>query len=49
MPYYDSCAGEEIAASFGTFLLTSYLFLFISFYRKTYKPKMPEEKKPKAA
>ncbi|KAI9284879.1 ELO family [Umbelopsis sp. AD052] len=48
MPYYDNCAGEEIAASFGTFLLTSYLFLFISFYRKTYKPKMPEEK-PKAA
>lgn len=48
MPYYDKCAGEEIAASFGVFLLTSYLFLFVNFYRKTYKPAMPREKTKEA-
>lgn len=31
------CAGSEPAALFGCGLLFSYLILFISFYRKTYK------------
>jgi len=32
-----SCSGSEGAAIFGCALLTSYLFLFIAFYQKTYK------------
>ncbi|GAA5832293.1 hypothetical protein JCM11251_004310 [Rhodosporidiobolus azoricus] len=35
-PTMGSCAGTEGAAIFGCALLTSYLFLFIAFYRKTY-------------
>ncbi|KAG8949681.1 hypothetical protein FRC04_008427 [Tulasnella sp. 424] len=37
MPTMGSCAGEEHAAFFGCALLTSYLFLFIDFYVRTYK------------
>ncbi|GAA5904238.1 hypothetical protein JCM6882_003176 [Rhodosporidiobolus microsporus] len=35
-PSMGSCAGTEGAAIFGCALLTSYLFLFIAFYKKTY-------------
>ena len=37
MPSPGTCAGEEHAAFFGCALLTSYLFLFIDFYVRTYK------------
>ncbi|KAH9486934.1 Putative elongation of fatty acids protein 1 [Psilocybe cubensis] len=37
LPYIGNCAGSEQAALFGCFLLTSYLFLFIDFYFRTYK------------
>lgn len=37
LPNMGDCAGSESAALFGTGLLTSYLFLFIAFYRATYK------------
>merc|ERR1711939_31769 len=36
-PTMGSCAGTEGAAIFGCALLTSYLFLFIAFYKATYK------------
>ncbi|ORZ25736.1 ELO family [Absidia repens] len=36
LPNMGSCAGTEVSASFGCGLLTSYLFLFINFYRVTY-------------
>ncbi|KWU45452.1 GNS1/SUR4 membrane protein [Rhodotorula sp. JG-1b] len=36
-PTMGSCAGTEGAAIFGCALLTSYLFLFIAFYQRTYK------------
>lgn len=32
-PTYGSCSGTEGAAIFGCVLLTSYLFLFIAFYK----------------
>lgn len=32
-PTYGSCSGTEGAAIFGCTLLTSYLFLFIAFYK----------------
>ncbi|KAF8308865.1 elongase of fatty acids ELO [Clavulina sp. PMI_390] len=35
--FFDNCAGSEPAAYFGAGLLTSYLFLFIDFYIRTYK------------
>ncbi|BGP12818.1 hypothetical protein JCM10213_008079 [Rhodosporidiobolus nylandii] len=38
-PTMGSCAGTEGAAIFGCALLTSYLFLFIAFYKKTYNAK----------
>ncbi|GAA5978454.1 hypothetical protein JCM11641_007950 [Rhodosporidiobolus odoratus] len=38
-PTMGSCAGTEGAALFGCALLTSYLFLFIAFYKKTYNAK----------
>ncbi|KAK4137639.1 fatty acid elongase [Trichocladium antarcticum] len=37
MPSYGKCAGEEFAAFSGIGILSSYLFLFISFYFATYK------------
>ncbi|CAG8726101.1 5379_t:CDS:2 [Funneliformis mosseae] len=37
MPNYGSCSGSESAAIFGCALLSSYLLLFIGFYKKTYK------------
>ncbi|RSH90422.1 hypothetical protein EHS25_001027 [Saitozyma podzolica] len=37
LPVVDDCTGSEGAALFGCGLLTSYLFLFIAFYRATYK------------
>ncbi|KAI8099789.1 fatty acid elongase [Halteromyces radiatus] len=39
MPNMGSCAGTELSASFGCALLSSYLLLFINFYRITYKKK----------
>lgn len=36
-PTPGTCAGEEQAAIFGCSLLTSYLFLFINFYVRTYR------------
>jgi hypothetical protein len=35
--YVNSCSGSETAAYFGVGLITSYLFLFIDFYIRTYK------------
>jgi len=35
--FVDNCSGSEPAAFFGAGLLTSYLFLFIDFYIRTYK------------
>jgi len=37
LPHSGTCSGSEGAAMFGCGLLTSYLFLFISFYKNTYK------------
>ena len=34
--FVDNCSGSETAAFFGAGLLTSYLFLFIDFYIRTY-------------
>ncbi|KAI8367471.1 GNS1/SUR4 family-domain-containing protein [Radiomyces spectabilis] len=37
LPNMGSCAGTEASALFGCALLSSYLFLFINFYRLTYQ------------
>ncbi|KAF5314067.1 hypothetical protein D9611_006810 [Ephemerocybe angulata] len=37
LPYIGNCHGSENAALFGCALLTSYLFLFIDFYFRTYQ------------
>jgi len=44
-PTPGSCAGTEGAAIFGCALLTSYLFLFIAFYKKTYNAQVAAGKK----
>lgn len=36
LPHQGTCAGTEGSAALGVGLLTSYLFLFIAFYKKTY-------------
>ncbi|KAI9319237.1 GNS1/SUR4 family-domain-containing protein [Dichotomocladium elegans] len=41
LPNFGSCAGREEAAWFGCALLTSYLLLFINFYRMTYRRQGP--------
>ncbi|KAG0296213.1 hypothetical protein BGZ98_001065 [Dissophora globulifera] len=43
-PNVGKCAGTEGAALFGCGLLTSYLFLFINFYRITYNAKVKASK-----
>ncbi|KAL1719473.1 ELO family [Schizophyllum commune] len=47
LPNMGNCAGAESAALFGCGLLTSYLFLFIDFYFRTYKKS--QQQKGKAA
>ncbi|KDN47753.1 putative FEN1-fatty acid elongase [Tilletiaria anomala UBC 951] len=37
LPHVGTCAGAEYAAISGCVCLTSYLFLFIAFYQRTYK------------
>lgn len=37
--YFGGCAGKEYAAIAGMACLTSYLFLFLSFYARTYNTK----------
>ena len=44
--YVDNCSGSETAAFFGAGLLTSYLFLFIDFYIRTYKGSAAKTAKP---
>ncbi|KAG8906107.1 hypothetical protein FRB99_007568 [Tulasnella sp. 403] len=48
-PSPGNCAGEEHAAIFGCGLLTSYLFLFIDFYIRTYKGGAKRGSKPIAS
>lgn len=48
LPAYGDCAGSEGAALFGCALLSSYLFLFILFYRATYKKAAAKGKKAAA-
>ncbi|KAL4994652.1 ELO family [Aspergillus recurvatus] len=40
-PNAGHCMGEEYAAGFGVFIISSYLLLFISFYLTTYRDKAP--------
>jgi hypothetical protein len=42
-----SCAGTETSALFGCALLSSYLVLFINFYRITYQAKRAAARKQK--
>lgn len=45
LPHLGDCAGSEYAALQGCGILTSYLFLFIAFYRKTYDKKASKQLK----
>jgi len=47
-PSWGTCAGTEGAALLGCGLLTSYLFLFIAFYQKTYKSSGGSKKSQKS-
>lgn len=38
LPHLGDCNGTNGAAYFGCIILTSYLFLFIDFYFRTYRP-----------
>ncbi|ODV88892.1 hypothetical protein CANCADRAFT_130566 [Tortispora caseinolytica NRRL Y-17796] len=49
MPNCGTCFGDEIAAIFGCALLTSYLFLFIGFYAKSYVNKSRTRSRSTAA
>lgn len=49
MPNYGSCAGEEFAAIYGCFLLSSYLLLFISFYLRVYATKKIKQARARSA
>ncbi|KAL4899852.1 hypothetical protein BDW74DRAFT_171249 [Aspergillus multicolor] len=40
-PNTGHCMGEEYAAAFGVFIISSYLLLFVSFYATTYKQAAP--------
>ena len=44
LPHVGTCGGEEFAAFTGCATLSSYLFLFISFYAATYKKARKENK-----
>ncbi|PTU19713.1 hypothetical protein P175DRAFT_0440953 [Aspergillus ochraceoroseus IBT 24754] len=42
-PNAGKCMGEEYAAGFGVFIISSYLLLFISFYLTTYNARVPQQ------
>ncbi|KAK0551359.1 Fatty acyl-CoA elongase/Polyunsaturated fatty acid specific elongation enzyme [Tilletia horrida] len=41
IPHFGKCAGEESAAVFGCIIISSYLWLFVDFYQRTYSKKAP--------